>query len=268
MKEIQEFKDAINAELDNQAQSIPQLGGLSTSQASEWIGFRDIFAAAGYTLVAYWEAFKSEVLGIVSQGKYGTAVWWQGKMLNYQDGDPLDDASGDYLVNDDTKKIIKRVAISKNSNGTVLIKVAKANGALAGSISAGEFSRVNDYITDIKPFCTDHALISLAADEMRCVINVRYDGKLIQADMATAIQAAINGYLNNLKFDGAFNINRFRDTLEAVAGVIDVDIATVQIRPNGGAFVTVLREYAPASGYYNWLPVTGTDASVINYLPS
>lgn len=268
MKSIQDFRDAINTELDKQAESIPQLGGLSTSQASEWIGFRELFAAAGYTLVAFWEAFKAEVLGIVSQGKYGTALWWQGKMLNYQDGDPLDDATGDYLVNDDTKKIIKRVAISKNSNGTVLIKVAKASGALAGTISAGEFSRVNDYITDIKPFCTDHALISLAADEMRCVINVRYDGKLIQDDMAIATVAAINSYLNSIKFDGSFNVNRFRDALEGITGVIDIDIATVQIRPNGGAFITVLREYVPSSGYYNWLPVTGPNASVLNYIPS
>lgn len=266
MKTVDDFRTAINEELDKQAALAPELSGLSTSTAAEWVGLREVFASLAFTIVAFWEAFKNEILNLIEGNQYGTQAWWKQTMLNYQDGDALPEGKVKYATIDLSKRIITRTSITKNSNGTVLIKVAKSTGALAGTISDGEFSRVNDYITDIKPFCSDHQLISLAADEMRCILNIRYDGKLVKAIVEAAVESAINSYLANVKFDGVFNINRFRDAIEAITGVIDVDVALVQIRPNGEAFTTVLREYQPKSGYYNWLPTSGLDASTINMI--
>lgn len=260
MESVQDITDEINAALDIQATSNPALTGLSTSTVSEWVGLKAMFTAAVFTLVSFWKAFMAEIEAKIAGGKYGTQAWWKQTMLAYQDGDALPEGETTYAVIDASKQIITRCAITKNTNGKIIIKVAKSTGALAGTITSGEFSRVNDYITDIKGFCTDHQLVSLPADEVKSIIDIRYDGKLIQADVLAAVEAAINGYLANVRFDGAFNINRFRDAIEAVPGVHPggVDIANVQIKPNGGAYTTVLREYMPASGYYNYLPDVST----------
>jgi hypothetical protein len=244
-----EIIEAINAELDAQAEANEALAGMSTSNVSEWISMKAKVSAACYSLVRFWLAFRAEVMSIVSAGKYGTAIWWQQTMLNYQDGDALPEGNATYAIVDESKRIITRCAISKNSNGVLIVKVA----GVAGVISSGQFSRVNDYITDIKPFCCDHRLVSLPADDVKTLMDIRYDGKLIQVEIKALVDAAITGYLASVKFDGAFNINRFRDKIEQVPGVVDVDITNVQIRPNGGDYTTVIREYTPASGYYNWL---------------
>lgn len=264
MNSVNDFQTAIDNELNAQSVTNPELSNITTSSFAEWIGIRDVFANVAYTLVALWAAFKAEVLGMVNQSKYGTGPWWKETMLSYQDGDPLPVGKTIYAVIDDSKKIITRVSLKKDSSGSLIIKVATNTGALDND----QFSRVNDYVEEVKPFCADHKLVSLPADLMRCEVVVRYDGKLIQGSIKALVEAAINDYMaTKIVFDGRFNINRFRDVIEAVPGVIDVDVTLVQIKPNAGTFVTVLREYEPVSGYYNWItPTAPANPSVITYL--
>jgi hypothetical protein len=247
METVNDFQTAIDNELVAQTATTPELSNITTSSFAEWIGIRDIFANVAFTLVAGLAAFKTEVLGIVSTGKYGTATWWKQTMLNYQDGDPLPVGETTYANIDLTKRIITRCSITKNSVGTLIVKVAKTTGALSTTIGDSEYIRVNDYITEIKPFCVDHLLISFAADQMRCVINIRFDGKLSQASVQTLVDAAINNFLaTGIEFNGKFNINRFRAAIAIVPGVVDVDISTIEIRPNGGSAIDPMAFLASA----------------------
>lgn len=248
------------------------LAGLtSTSKTAIWRLWVKIIALAHWVLENLWDTKAKELQSLAAATVAGTDRWYADQMLKFQYGHALTvNSNGQlvYLVEDEAAQIIAKVAIVTES-GVLHIKVAKDNGGLEKLTDAEKVS-VESYVNDIKFAGTSHLLFSLDADLVKIQnTKVYYDGKLVLADVQTAVEVAINDYLRNIYFNGYFNLNQFRDAIEAVSGVEGgPDIGSVEAKPAGGVYSSVTREYNPSSGYFAIDPAFPlSDATVIEYIP-
>ncbi len=260
----------IENQIDTEVAANPLLTGLTDSNASEWKAWKMVFVYASLSLQFLWDQFKNEVLGYLKNERIGRPEWYKQKAFEFQAGDAIINNDGllAYDVVDASKRIITQAAAVAQGN-KVLMKVSTA----AGILTTEQKSQFIDYWEAVKPFTQALQVISELPDKVKAVIVINYDGKLLEADVKTATEAAIDNYLlNKIEFNGAFNINRFRDAIEeairALSDENDVTIEDVQIRPNAGSFVAVAYKYTPLSGRYLFGKsddVIPTDQSTITY---
>ena len=263
MKTINE----INTEMDTAYQAKYGLDGSQMSNVSEWKIFRGIFAQLVFIIYTFFDRYKKEITDLASSTEYGNESWWRKTMLYFQEGYSLSVVKGKtvYLTIDEGARIIKRFALVEKFNGSVLIcqlKIAKETAGVHCPVSAPQLLMVESYVKARKPSGIQTQIINVAADEVKVTETIYYDGKLDLTALQTAVLAARNSYLKNIVFDGEFNINKYRDVLEAVPGVIDTDISGVSIKPVGGVYTAVARTYEPLSGYYELLEAD----CVFNYI--
>lgn len=232
--------------------------GLTTEQMSNagvWKLVRGIVALAIFTLETLFDNFKTEVTALAASVEFGNAKWWYAKMLAFQYGDPLIELNGQlyYATIDTTKQIIAKCSIT-DVDGVVKIKIAALSGSELVIISdAGKRAAIDSYVNEIKPAGIVTQIISNNADKLKFNINFVFDGKLVQADFETTVKAAIKSFLKDIEFDGQFKINKFRDALEAIPGMIEVYIEGIDYKdPDDTVWVPLLlNEYNnPVSGYY------------------
>lgn len=245
----------INTEMDAAYKAAYGLDGSQMSNVSEWKVFRGIFAQLAFIIYTFFDGYKKEITDLASSTEYGNQSWWRSVILYFQTDTALSILNGKAIYNtiDIAKQIIKRVAIVEYFNGSILIvqiKVAKETAGVPAPVSAPELVQLESYVKSRKPSGIQTQIINVAADEVKVTEAIYYDGKLDLTALQTAVIAARNSYLANIVFDGQFNINKYRDTLEQVPGVIDTDISGVSIKPVGGVYTSVVRTYEPLSGYY------------------
>lgn len=253
--------------MDVAYQAAYELDGTQMSNVSEWKTFRGVFAQLLFIIYSFFDKYKNEVADLAATTEYGNASWWRSVVLYFQKDTPLTIVNGKaiYGTIDIAKQIIKRVAIVEFFNGSILIvqiKIAKETAGLPVPVSAPELVQFESYVKARKPSGIQTQIINLAADEVKVTETIYYDGKLNLDTFKTAMLAARNSYLSNIVFDGQFNINKYRDALEAVPGVIDTDVNSVNIKKAGGSYLPVVRTYEPLSGYYRLIE----DDCVFNYI--
>lgn len=245
----------------------------SNSLTAIWQGFKNVVARAIQTLELLWDIYIQELDKRAAEAIPGNERWYADRSLEFQYGDPLIVVDGKltYATIDESKRIVKYVAVPP-TNGIVVIKVAKD--------SAGEFVKLDPttellafraYINELKFAGTKTQIVSTDADLVWLQMKVYYSGLLLLDDVKTAVEAAINGYLKGIYFNGKFNVNLLRDAIEKAAGVNagGVDIQSVQIKPSTGSFASVTLDYTPVSGYYKIDPAHPINNSAqITYLPT
>ncbi len=240
----------------------------TTSNAGDWKLLRGIVAQAIFTVYTFFESFKSDIAVLAQATEFGNARWWQNRVLEFQYGDSLSEQDGRlyYPILDPAKQIVKRVAIIEKVVNQILvvqIKVAKLAGVDSVPLSDLQKTALEFYVLDIKPAGVPTQVINLDADEVAISETIYYDGKLVLADFEVLILAAREAYLAGIVFNGQFNVNLYRDALEAVCGQGNADIHSVQIKKHGGDYVSVSRVYDPESGHYKLIEA---DCN-FNYIP-
>lgn len=171
---VSEIKQVIIDEKNAQ----PELTALnSPSQTAIWNLWAYIIAVFTWFHERLWDAFKQEVEERIAQSKPGTPQWYHSKFLEYQYGYTLqiDNYQASYAVVDENARIIKRAAIVEQTNGIVLIKVAKENAGAPVPLSVPELTAFAAYIDDIKYAGTITNIISLPSDKLRCYVTVYYN---------------------------------------------------------------------------------------------
>lgn len=251
MSTVQDQIDIINTALDAEA----SLAGLSTSQVAEWIALRNVVAAQHVTMREYFDTYKAELDVKAAEAIPGTAKWYADRAVEFQYGDSLTVVDGKVIYDpvDTEARIISIAAVTESVNGVVIIKVAKTSGYDLVKLSSPELTAFTTYIKDIKFAGTKTLIVSTDPDLVKLAATIYYDGKLLLADVKTAVEAAIEAHLKAIYFDGIFNRNLLRDAIEAVTGVKPggVNITTLEIKPATGSYTSVTFSYTPISGYYD-----------------
>lgn len=239
-----------------------------TSNVSEWKGLRGFAAQVLFILYTFFESYKTEVGTLAQSTEFGNKYWWLRTIKAWQYGDVLLEKDGKlyYQTIDIAKQLVKRVAIVetfRNGALVVQIKVAKLNAGISTALSPEEKTSLISYVNDKKPAGVSTDVVSIAADEVKVNETIYYDGKLDLTLFSLQLLEVRKSFLAGIEFDGKFNINRYRDALEAICGPGNVNIHSIEIRPNGGVYSGVGFEYAPLSGHYKLM----VDDCTIFYLP-
>lgn len=258
----------IENEIDTEAQAKFDFDLNATSNAGDWKLLRGIVAQAIFTVYSFFAAFKAEVALLAQSTEFGNGRWWLAKVLAFQLGHSLKEVDGKlyYSIIDPSAQIVKRVAVVEKLLNQVLVvqlKVAKMDGVNSVPLSDSEKTSLESYIQDIKPAGVATQIISLNPDEVAVTETIFFDGKLIREDFESKMATARNNYLAGIVFNGQFNINLYRDALEAICGQGNADVTAVRIKPNGGEYVAVSNRYNPTSGHYKLI----TDDCSFTYIP-
>lgn len=264
--------EEIKAEIIAAKNADSNLDGLdSPSSTSIWLSWVNVFTSVIKGILDLIDRKKIELQEAAANVIGGNDKWYAKKVLEWQYGYPLfDNEQGQlyYLVEDADARIVNKVA-AKTVGKTLYIKVAK--GDPLEPLTVAERTSLDDYIQEIKYAGTQHLLTSVDADLVKLDATVYYDGKLDLTEVQTAFELALNNYLLNIFFNGFFNINKFRDAGEAVEilgskAIIDFQIASVEIQPDGGTYIPVTLNYNPQSGYFHIDPAYPL-STVITYVP-
>ncbi len=232
-----------------------------------------VTATAHWAHEQLWARHQADVDAALARAKPGTAAWYADQALLFQEGDTLiaDDLGVRYPAGNTGARIITRAAAIENElSGKLFIKVAK-NGTATGTLaplSAAQLTQVRGYF-DRKGFAgVRKEIVSRAADRLRTVARVYYDPLIDVEALKTQVQAAVQGYLAQLEFNGLLYLARVQDAIQAVPGVKDVQMVTVSARAGAGAPTTITRVYETQAGYIVTDEAAGsTLADTITYLP-
>ncbi len=230
----------------------------TTSKVAIWRLMFWVVAVAIWAHEMVFDEHEAEVEATAAALIPGTAQWLQGEMFKFQFGDTLQfiDGKFQYPIIDLTKQIIKRVAIVETL-GQVRVKVAKLDVSDdPEKLDAAEESAADTYLNQIKFAGTNTALITKDADLLKVAYDIHYDPQVLDsagesiADPGTfPVVDAINGYIQELPFNGALNLTEMTDAVQAADGVVDPVLTLAEAKFGAIPYATIVREYVADAGH-------------------
>lgn len=251
------------------------------SKVGSWRLTAYIVSHALATFDELLDVFKLEIERLAAQSIAGTPKWYADQVLKFQSGFALifDNATYRYFYVDTTSptaisaRIVKKEAvqelITSNFNG-IVIKVAKEpTPGILEPLTNAEVVGLTSYINRIKFAGVQTNIISLASDKLRANIKVYYDGVLDITAFSATIETAIKEYLKAIDFAGIFYKNAFVDALQAVPGLVDVEVLGLFGKADTDlTYTTITRDYNALSGYLELVPIGNTvNDTNIEYIP-
>lgn len=223
-----------------------------------------IVAAAIFVLESLFDAFKADVDAKIAEAVVASIPWYHKIALEFQYGDRLvfDEKTQAFVypVIDTTKQIVK-FAACRDLGGMVYILASKADGSgLPTQLSASELEAFDSYMHERKPAGVLMQVASLAADLVRVNATIQYNpqvltaaGQLIADPGVYPVENAINDYLKGITYGGTLNKTKLVDAIQAAAGVIDVNLASVSVKAaTASTYVTMTgNNYVSVGGSFN-----------------
>ena len=202
-----------------------------------------IVATAIYILETLFDAFKEDVDQKIAEAVVASIPWYHKISLEFQYGDELvfdENTQGFvYPVVDVSKQIVK-FAACRDLGGLVYVLASKADSSGQPSLlSEQELSAFTSYLRQRKPAGVLLQTNSFAADLVRVSVSVQYNpqvinasGQLISDPSIYPVEDAINDYLAGIVYGGALNKTKLVDAIQGAAGVIDVSLESVSVKPD------------------------------------
>lgn len=199
----------------------------------------------------------ADVNEMVDGERYGQTGWYAkvAKKFQYQQGTDfqLDETTGEYGTVNDTYKIIKHASCENNGFG-VKLKVAKDGSNGLEALSEDEQTAFAAYINRLKPAGIPISVISGNADSLKLDVVVYYDPTIFDANGAkNKVKDVINGYLQDIDFNGEFVTMKMVDRLQGVSGLDIIEVQSVEAHYGNYDYAQIEHNarYVPYSGYMN-----------------
>lgn len=237
----------IQNEIIAAVQADPNLGGLtSPSAVAIWRLWTRVIAASLETEEQLNDLFRIEMEQLAREAVPGTADWLQKRVLEFQ-YDALNpqivtviDGKATYSTIDASLRIVTRAAVIEQTNGRVLVKAAKDDGAGGlEPLDALELSALTGYLDAIGFVGIPIDSLSLPPDRVRLdpldIYYLRqYDPAVVKANIITAIDDYLSS-LSIVDFDGVIVKTKLIDSIQAVDGVVTLNDTTLipTVRPSG-----------------------------------
>lgn len=194
-----------------------------------------------------------------------TIRWYREQCFAFLDGLELQWIDGQFIYNAigvadiEDRKIIDRCAVIESNDGELVVKIAKDNAGSLEPLSAPELIRFDNYLNLIKDAGNRMRIINTEADKLRMTLNIYVDvsiidlatGKLLNVDGDVyPVQDAVNSYLANLEFNGAFFKEYLKDTLKNADGVKLPLIQSIEWKFDEFDWAAFDEWKVPESGYF------------------
>ncbi len=218
---------------------------------------------------------------LVDQG-IGQENWYARKALEFRYGYSLQFIDEEYrytqtALADSSALIVKRASAVVEA-GQLRVKAAKISSGSVTKLTQSEVDALRKYLDKLNPVGIPLGVISDDPDESAYELDVYFDpqvlndsGELLSDTSIKPVDEAIKAYIQDLPFDGTWNLNDMIDKVQNARGVVDPRPLKVQARQAGastwqnlfdvtGSGPTTPKNYRPQAGY-----MTITSISV-NYI--
>jgi hypothetical protein len=194
-----------------------------------------------------------------------TIQWYRDQAMSFLDGLSLQWIDGQFkydltgVLDAELRKIIKRCAVLESNDGQLVIKVATDNSGNIEPISNAQLIRFSAYMNLIKDAGNSLVFVNEEADNLKVTLTVQVDaliidlttGQLLSSTAASfPVKDAINSYLANLEFNGAFVRTFFIDSIQQAVGVKNLNIDSLQWKYASFSFVDIGNRKVPEAGYF------------------
>ena len=228
----------------------------STSKVARWRLLFWCIATLATALGINFDLVLIEMAAIAARSRYGTLPWYVAIAKEFQYGDALAQINLEfkYPVIDETKQVVKYAA-AQEGNDIVNLKVAGANRM---PLLDPQAAALRAYIFKRKPAGINVNVINDLPDQLQLFVTVNYDpllltdeGESISTPGVFPARDAIEAYLNNLEFDGKFELMTMIDYLQKAKdkGIVSAYVDGALARYGANPFVLFTQNYYPNAGY-------------------
>lgn len=197
------------------------------SRTGVWGDMKNVVAQLAVFLSQKLEEHKADVRLQAEKSLSGPVIWYGERIREFQYKPPtvynlivVPSAGTRYEVIDPTARIVAAVSVVESGNGTLDIKVAKADtGGNLVKLTTDEVSALRGYLERIKFAGTAINLNSYDPDLLTVNLTIGYDPFYPLATLKTEVELAINSYLKALPFNGWFQPITLIDYVQKVLGV-------------------------------------------------
>jgi hypothetical protein len=234
------------------------LNGLtSNSKVAIWRLWVYIVAACINIFEQLMDAYKIEIEAIADTAIPGTPQWVKDRTFRFQYDATVpqvlevnEDLTLSYETEDDTKKIVTRCSVTQGVSKTVSIKVAKATSITNDAptqLTTPEYNSLVGYWNLIGFAGLTYNVINKVSDKVSVTATIYYQGQYA-ATIQSDVESAIKNYIASIPFDGKIRVSKIEDAIQAVIGVSDLKINTIQARDNDTVFASGTKVYDLATG--------------------
>lgn len=204
-----------------------------------------VVASAHHVLERIFDRFREDVTEQINSSVVATIPWYHRQALSYQHGDSLilDDKTLQwrYPVVNEAKRIIAYASI-KDRGGSIQVLVSKdSKEGLPEPLTEEELRAFKAYLTAIKIAGVVLSVRSLPADTLDIKATIQVDplvylpsGVRIR-DGKRPVEEAIRAYLKGITYGGVFNKTKLVDAIQAVEGVVDIELGDCSVVGSGGS---------------------------------
>jgi hypothetical protein len=233
------------------------------SNAAIWLNLLSMFAAECFIVESEFEDLETDLNLRALEIPVGTLSWYAAETKFFQYGDSLVVIDGvpQYSVVDETKRIVE-VSSATLQSGFVLIKAAKLDvDDIPEPLSSIEKTALEQYWIEKRFAGESITIISQEGDVLKIIATIEVDGLKIATTGESQtepgvypVEDAILNYLKNLNFNGRFYRAQLENAIQAVDGVSNIVINTLQAKVTGGVdYVNILtasgQSYLAVAGY-------------------
>lgn len=223
-----------------------------------------IVAACCHVLESMFDHLRRDVDEKISRAIVASVPWYYKMARQFQYGDALvfDKATSrfSYATIDESKQLVKYVAVRDRGTSIQILASGDEDG-LPTPLSTDVRLAFEQYMNRVKIAGVVLNIHSLPADELQVHASVKVDPLVIStsgtrnSDGVRIVEAAINDYLRGITYGGTFNKTKLVDAIQAVEGVVDVELGDCLYKSASSA------EFAKISGN-NYTAVGGSFSAV------
>lgn len=240
--------------IHNEISTDANLNLTSNSNVADWELWAQVMAISSKVQEDITDQAKVDITAIKNSGIGANKTFFASEWKKFQYGDALlvDDETKKYYyaVPDESKQIIKRLAIFQGINSWE-VKVAKENAGVPEPLTTDELNAFKGFVDKTAPPGPIIPVISRASDKIRAEFTVYYDALVPLVQVKASVEAAYMAYINavDIEGDSRYYITKHIDALQSADGVVDVEKGVIQARIDEDALSNVSRFYDPLSGY-------------------
>lgn len=220
-----------------------------------------IVAACCHVLEMIFDQHKRDVEDKIALAVVASVPWYYKMALAFQYGDSLvlNDRTWqyEYASIDESKQVVKYAAV-RDKGTSVQILVSGDQDGSPVPLSNDVLTVFKQYMNRVKVAGVILNITSKESDNVTVMATITIDplmmnenGELL-SDGSKPVEEAITSYLKHIIYGGTFNKTRLVDVIQAVEGVVDVELEECKYKPANSSEWTVLsgNNYTGNSGSY------------------
>ncbi len=210
-----------------------------------------VVAVAHSILERMFDIFKKEVEERIAAAYPGSISWLWNRAMEFQYDDDMNayfHENGTYPSVNSELQIIRHVAVIEEYN---VVKV-KVSGDDYAPLENAQLTSFEAYMNALKFAGVKLSVSSLESDDLSLKIHVWRNRLVMPEEDDEVLKAAIEDYLNNIRYGGVFNKTRLMDAVQTVQGVDDVTIESCVFTAHDSAGTVTelqMQNYNPIAGH-------------------